>query len=320
MSLVQIPQRIRAAIAEMATHRNLSAEAGQFSAAYRSQPGQAVVLSETGKIAYLAARLPATYAAVSRACERLAESGFSDFESLLDAGCGPGTASLVAAELWPSLSAVTRSDLDSAWRPVASALGDASSYSALSGARWLTAALESRDYPVHDAVIAAYALNEVPTAQHSAAIRSLWRAAGRALILVEPGTPQGFLNIHGARTQLLAEGAFIAAPCTHAAECPMSAQDWCHSAVRLQRDALHRAAKGASLPFEDEKFSYLAVTREPAGTIPAGRIVKHPKTQTGHVHLDVCERNGLRRTTVSKRDGLLYKSARKADWGDGWPG
>jgi ribosomal protein RSM22 (predicted rRNA methylase) len=54
--------------------------------------------------AYLATRLPATYAAVRDAMAKLAELR-SDFrpQSLLDAGSGPGTVLWAAANCWPRL-------------------------------------------------------------------------------------------------------------------------------------------------------------------------------------------------------------------------
>jgi ribosomal protein RSM22 (predicted rRNA methylase) len=319
MSLVQIPESIRNQVADILAGENAATAAQALSVSYRSQSGHAVSLDSAAKRAYLAARMPATYAAAWRALDRMAQAEMPDFESLLDVGCGPGTGSLAAASLWPRLAQVTRSDLDSAWRPTAEALGVASDHAALAQARWLTGAMDTLAFPPHDAVIAVYALNEVPAARRGDAVRNLWRAATRALILVEPGTPQGFLNIQAARNDLLSLGGHVVAPCAHHGTCPMSEQDWCHSAVRLPRDALHRSAKGAQLAFEDEKFAYLAVTRRSAARRPQARIVKRPVAHRGHATLDLCTETGLVRRTVSRRDGELYKASRKAEWGDGWP-
>lgn len=319
MSLVQIMPSVRAAIAEMLAAADTAKASGALSAAYRGQPGHAVLLNEAGKRAYLAARLPATYAAILRTLNHVAAAGATDFDSVLDAGCGPGTGSLAAGALWPGLRRVTRSDLDGTWRKAAETLGAASGVDALAQGRWLTGGMDTLAFPQHDAVIAAYALNEVPAAQRRAAIRNLWSAAAQALILIEPGTPQGFLNIRDARDELLALGAFTAAPCTHRSDCPMSEADWCHTTVRLERDALHRSAKDAALPYEDEKFSYLAVTRTDLAPRSTERIVRRPVAHSGHLTLDVCGPDGLTRRTISRRDGALYKAARKIEWGDGWP-
>lgn len=79
------------------------------------------------------------------------------------------------------------------------------------------------------------------------------------------------------------------------------------------------AGQGGSLAYEDEKFSYVAATRLPAEPVPA-RIVRRPQIRKGQVLLDLCEADErLRRTTVTKRHGDLYKQARDADWGDPWP-
>ena len=41
--------------------------------------------------------------------------------------------------------------------------------------------------------------------------------------------------------------------------------DWCHFTQRLPRSRAHKQIKGAELPFEDEKFAYVALTRAAVG-------------------------------------------------------
>jgi ribosomal protein RSM22 (predicted rRNA methylase) len=99
----------------------------------------------------------------------------------------------------------------------------------------------------------------------------------------------------------------------------VQAPDWCHFAARVSRSSLHRQVKGGSLPYEDEKFSYVAAARFPAAPA-ASRIVRHPQIRKGQVLLDLCTaEDGLRRETVTKRHGDAYRAARDADWGDAWP-
>lgn len=95
--------------------------------------------------------------------------------------------------------------------------------------------------------------------------------------------------------------------------------DWCHFAARVSRSSLHRQVKSGSLAYEDEKFSYVAATRLPVEPA-ASRVVRRPQIRKGQVLLDLCASDErLRRSTVTKRHGDLYKAARDAAWGDPWP-
>ena len=86
-----------------------------------------------------------------------------------------------------------------------------------------------------------------------------------------------------------------------------------------KRQSLHRRIKGGSLAYEDEKFAYVAAARFPVEPAPS-RVVRRPQIRKGQVLLDLCETDpSLRRTTITKRHGDLYKAARDTEWGDPWP-
>jgi ribosomal protein RSM22 (predicted rRNA methylase) len=316
-----MPQTLIEAVASLVRGTDLAAETQALSARYRGPDGGACggaggAQSGPAKLAYLAARFPATFAAAQFALSHALDvCGDLDIRSVLDAGSGPGTASLAWRALRPDPDFVTLSDIDAGWRPLANALHAQAGYAA---PRWLGAPLESAAYPAHDLVVSAYALNELDAAAQVQAAHNLWRASARLLVLVEPGTPKGFDALLRARGALIAQGAHVAAPCPHAAACPMRDGDWCHASVRLARSAAHRTAKGGTLPFEDEKLSYVAFAREPPLSRPRRRIVKRPVLHGGHVQLDLCGPEGLERRIVSRRDGDPYRMARKAHWGDGW--
>jgi len=102
-------------------------------------------------------------------------------------------------------------------------------------------------------------------------------AAGSAVLLVEPGTPDGYRRVLAARTQLLQAGWIVQAPCPHQRDCPLvGGRDWCHFAARVVRSPLHRQLKDGTRGHEDEKFCYLVATRQPApvsaaaAPVPAG--------------------------------------------------
>jgi ribosomal protein RSM22 (predicted rRNA methylase) len=180
------------------------------------------------------------------------------------------------------------------------------------GVEWTTASPTA----TFDLVTLGYVVNELPD-PHDAIDRA-WAATAGALVVVEPGTPAGYRLVLAARDRLLAAGAHLAAPCPHERECPLAGtEDWCHFAVRVARSKAHRQAKGAELSYEDEKFSYVAVTRAPAEPA-AARVLRHPLSRPGHVVLELCARDALRSETVSKRQGPRYRAARKVSWGEAW--
>ncbi len=271
-------------------------------------------LSPVERAAYLAVRFPSTFAVASRVWRELSVAiPAMEIRSLLDAGAGPGTASLAARQhVGPNIVA-TQLERDQGWRADAERLAHAAALHATFRQGSL-AAIGDR----HDVVVACYALGELHRDELDAGVDALWSAATKAFVVIEPGTPQGFDVTRRVRERLLSVGAHAAAPCTHDATCPMSTADWCHSSVRVQRSAVHRAAKEAALGYEDEKLAYVIMAREPPPRRTSGRIVRRPIRAKGHVHLDVCEEEGLRRETIA-RSNDAYRRARHAVWGGPWP-
>lgn len=98
----------------------------------------------------------------------------------------------------------------------------------------------------------------------------------------------------------------------------MEGDDWCHFAVRVQRSRLHKALKGGEAPFEDEKFAYLALTREPPAAPCISRVLRHPQIAPGRIALTLCGQEGCAQRVVTKKDPL-WKRARKTGAGDAWP-
>jgi ribosomal protein RSM22 (predicted rRNA methylase) len=283
---------------------------GDLSRAYRAgRTSQGVDLA-----AYLVARLPATFAAtravlgeVKRIMPGLAPT------TMLDVGAGPGAASWAAASIWPELSGFVMVDRDRDFLALAKAL--AGNHHRLAGSTTILADLaEAGAFPRTDVAIAAYSLAEVPAHHVAGVVGRLW-ASTTTLVLVEPGTPAGFSRIRAARSFLLEQGASLIGPCPHGNPCPMSDPDWCHFAVRLPRSRAHMHAKGASVPFEDEKFCWLAATVEEVGR-PAARIVALPRQSKAAIELKLCVKGGLERRLIARREGKAYLAARKLRWGD----
>ncbi|MGZ4788269.1 MAG: small ribosomal subunit Rsm22 family protein [Terriglobales bacterium] len=269
--------------------------------------------SPEARVAYLTTRLPATYAAnhfVFTEVQKLLPD--LNPEDLLDLGAGPGTATWAAREVWGSLASFTLIDSNRAMLELGQQLAPG-----LPNANWKAANLSSVEFPSADVVILSYALGELTNP--TSVIARAWNSVRRVLIVIEPGTPKNFSTVEKIRTQLIAAGAYSVAPCPHVNECPMAAaDDWCHFAVRLARTADHRRLKGATLGYEDEKFSYLAFSKSPMQTPPA-RILRHPAIHSGHIQLTLCTPLGLESQTVTRSDKSSFRAARNAEWGYSWP-
>ena len=312
----ELPPPLRAAIDELvrgAERPRLEAAAARLTAAYREGGAARPARTRDDVLAYAAQRAPATYAAAVAVLSRLAEQRPEwRPRSLLDVGAGPGTASWAARAVWPDVERIVLVEAE----PEMVALGRELHLEALDGRlpEWIGGELGPIG-ATFDLVLAAYVLNELPAERLGAVTRSLWASTGDTLVALEPGTPAGYRNVLAVRAEVLEAGGFTLAPCPHDASCPLLPPDWCHFAVRLQRGEAHRAVKAVSRGFEDEKFSYATLTREPHVRAPA-RIIRPPQIRSGHVLLELCEPAGVRRATFSKRDRDVYRRSRKAAWGD----
>ena len=310
--LAHIPQK---QIAEAASNLSLRYRNRQMACA--STGMDTFLRSPADVLAYAAVRLPATFAALyATLSEVQARKPEWQPHTILDAGAGPGTAIWAASELWPELEQVTLLEREEAMLAFGRQLAVHAHSQALQHAQWQKVDLLGQwKAEPRDLVIASYVVGELNAPQRETLLNKLWSLTADTLVLIEPGTPAGFAHIRVARQRLLAQGAHMVAPCPHERECPMRDNDWCHFAQRVSRTQLHRQVKQVDLSYEDEKFSYIAVSRTPATPIE-GRVIRHPQIRPGHIHLELCTPEGLQSTVVTHKDKAAFRQARNVRWGD----
>jgi ribosomal protein RSM22 (predicted rRNA methylase) len=319
MTSPDLPAELRAALDGKLrgfSRNDAAGRAASISKTYRDGGGSGAIRSEADALAYALARMPATYAAVTASLNALVEVR-PDFapNNLLDVGAGPGTATWAAAEAFPSLQKFALLDANVTLRALALDLvSDSFRLRDVSYERGEARAALARTYAA-DLVVASYMIGEIGGAEQRALAELMWAKTRDALLVVEPGTPAGYARIIALREHLIALGAHVAAPCPHDGKCPLQAPDWCHFTQRLQRSRAHKQVKGAELPFEDERFSYVALTRAPAAQ-RLSRVLAQPAVSKIEITAKLCTPEGLALTKVPRRAKAEYAIARRWRWGD----
>jgi ribosomal protein RSM22 (predicted rRNA methylase) len=280
-----------------------------MSARYRAGDPSAV-----DALAYVAVRAPATYAAV-RAVLTEVQERWPAFTpgSLLDVGAGPGTATWAACDAWPDLASCTLLERSPSFVEIGERLGRGSE-------QWSrTDVAVAAEWPAADLVVLAYVATELSRPVREAVVRRAFDATDEVLVVVEPGTPDGFRRLLEIRDVLLTARATVLAPCPHEGPCPLAGTGgWCHFSQRLARSRVHREVKRATAPWEEERYGYLVVTRSSVDR-RVSRVLAPPKVSKGQIGLDLCRPNGRAVLTVRRSDKAGYATARKLRWGSGLP-
>jgi ribosomal protein RSM22 (predicted rRNA methylase) len=320
---VELAERVERLLEDVSP-RDLGRASADLSAKYRDKRERRapVARSESDILAYLASRLPATYAAISAVFAAIREQR-PDWKprSVVDLGAGPGTGLWSATACWPSIEHAVAVEAESSMLTLGQKLAAGAASAPVRGADWRRGTVTDQIAgDPSDLVLLAYVLGELDVAARNRAVDRAAEATADPnglTVIVEPGTPEGFARVLRARERLLERGGFVTAPCPHDDRCPWSGgePDWCHFAVRLARTAAHRAAKGGALGYEDEKLSYVAVSRQPTARTSA-RVVRHPQIRPRLIELELCTPAGIQRRIVTKKDRDGFRLARKIDWGD----
>lgn len=319
---MELPFALKAAIEDKcAAHptADLIAAARNISERYRNESGHGkrLLTEDVEALSYAVVRMPATYGAVSTALRHTLDCFEAPIATVLDVGAGTGAATCAVHEALEGPLDITCLEREEAMIRLGSGL--MAEDETLSRVKWVRHDLAAAPVSQRaDLVIASYALNELSEDKRAEVLRNLWDCAEKLLVIIEPGTPVGFSQLRKARETLIALGGHVAAPCVHQEECPLPADDWCQFTARVARSRLHKLLKGGDVPYEDEKFSYLAVAKESARPAEC-RILRHPQKESGRITLRLCTQEGIQDKAVTKKQGEFFKRARKADSGDAFP-
>lgn len=279
-----------------------------------------LITCEEEAIAYAASRMPATYGAIYttlKHCIEILKLNNSDFEikNLLDVGAGTGAGSWAALELL-DIENITCIENEEYMMNAGKKLMQAGD-KALQDAKWIQKNLLIDDIQESaDLVIVSYVLNEISEENREEVLQKLWNETNKVLLIVEPGTPEGYKEIKDIRKYFIEKGEKILAPCLHEKECKIQEGDWCSFSCRVARSKIHKILKDGDVPYEDEKFSYIAISKIPINQTGAV-ILRHPKIENGKITFKLCTNSGnIEEKIITKKDKELFKKAKKLNCGD----
>ena len=315
---MKIPELLENAIEEKLNHVKLT-ELKQYASKlsekymYQERTGDTLLNTEIEALSYSIMRMPATYGAVYTALKHTLQKIEGNIQSVLDIGAGTGAATWAISELLE-----TKNMRCFEREQVMLELGKAfmSQNPKLKDVSWQYMDIVKDDLDAKaDLVVTSYMLNEIKPENRKSVIDKLIKSSNHIVLMIEPGTPEGFKNIKEVQKIAIENGLHIIAPCTFQGICPLPDDDWCHSIVRMERTKVHKVLKNADLPYEDEKFSYIAISKEKydnSGT----RILRHPMIEKGKITLKVCHNGKIEEMVVTKKDKELFKMVKKKKCGD----
>lgn len=298
--------------------KDLQKNAENISFKYREKSGKGnrLVTENIEALAYSAVRMPATYSAIYTALKQVLEIYNPEIESVLDVGAGTGAGSWAVNDLIDvrQIICLEREDV---MRNLGEFFMKNSESDILQNTKWEKFDLlnSNLEYSA-DLVICSYVLNELNEKDRQQVLDKLWKATNKILLIIEPGTPVGFNEIKVIRKSFVECGGNVIAPCPNIENCPMPQNDWCHSTCRVNRTKIHKLLKNGDVPYEDEKFSYIAVSKENIKKVDFARVLRHPKIESGKITLLVCSSSGIYEKIITKKEKELFKVARKSNCGD----
>ena len=284
----------------------------------KSGRGRRLVTKDEEALVYSIARMPATYGAVYTSLNWSLENFDEELNYVLDVGAGTGAASWAVSECLHNELKITCLEREEAMLNLGKEYMQNESAS-LNNAIWIKQDVSNTEIKEKaDLVISSYMLNEFSEETRIKAVQKLWNATNKLLLIIEPGTPESFKKMKRIREYLIECGGNVIAPCVHNQKCELPENDWCQFTCRISRSKLHKLLKGGDSPFEDEKFFYLAMSKDEKISTKKefSRVLRHPKIETGKITLKLCGSNGIEEKMITKKQKDLFKMARKIESGD----
>ena len=271
--------------------------------------GQSLINKKLEVLAYSIIRMPATFCAINKAIEETLKKYNTSIENALDIGSGTG------AGEWAILNNIDINKITCIEREDEMAFLAQKLLEEHKNINWKNQDIvKNKINEKADLVIVSYMINELQDEVKEDVIKNILDSFNKIIIFIEPGTPAGFNNIKRIQKMALKNNLNILAPCTSQNECNLPEDDWCHSIIRVERNKVHKFLKDADAPYEDEKFSYIAISKEKIDN-SGSRILRHPNISSGYIKTKLCTNGNIEEKTFTKKEKEMFKKVKKLKCG-----
>ncbi len=266
------------------------------------ESGKSLIDSKADGLVYAISRMPSTYAVVYTLVSSLVEQGLiEDVKTIFDVGCGTGAGYFAIKDIFSD------AEFDLFEREV----NMIDVFKKLSDDKTVNRfdLVKDEFNKKADLVMTSYVLSEMNEESRIKSVQKMMETSEKYVLLIDTGTPRTYENFLKIK-KLVNESKDwnIVAPCM-SEKCGLK-NDYCQFYARVERSALLKMSKDGSLPYEDEKYFYLLLSKKDIKPNTA-RVIRRPVIKTNVTELKVCDKNGVADIKVTKKHKQLYKKSKK---------
>ena len=283
-------------------------------AGYQKNTPISTVDSYEAAVAYATSRMPATTTVLKRCLQEIPHPDL--ITTACDIGSGTGAFLWAVESSFQNLKKITLIEKNNHMTEVAKALIPSSI--APTSLQFLEEDLLTlRFLPKADLLSLSYVTNELSPKTRETLISLVWEAATHYILILNPGTPHVHHHHLWIREKVAQLGGYIIAPCGSNEPCPLSKEKWCHFGLRLPRSKLQKYLKEGQAPFENEKYSYLLISKA-SPSRDRSRIITPPEKTKRGLSFVSCSKGHLSKTLLTKQCLNSAPSLKKIKWGDSY--
>ena len=289
--------------------KKLEQKRSELTKKYKEETGRSVSLidSKDDGLTYAISRMPSTFAVTFTLVSGLVRQGLiQGVETLIDFGSGTGAGYFAFKELDDELD-ITLVERDQNMISVFKQL-DENETTVIKND---ILSFESQNK--YDLVFSSYVLSEMTESDRKKAFLKLLDCSEKYVLLIDTGTPKTYQDYMQLKELAYENGYSVLAPCLHK-NCKLQ-NDYCQFFARVERSALQKMAKSATLGYEDEKYFYLLLSKNNV-EVDGCRVIRRPVIETNMVKLSLCTKDGVEIKTLTKKEKEMFKCAKKSKIND----